>query len=69
VSKILRSLPGRWRPKVTAIKEAKDLNTSSVEDLVSSLKVHEISLNEHELRKVNLLLSNPKGSNQKLLKL
>jgi hypothetical protein len=40
VSKILRSLHARWRPKVTAIEEAKDLNTLSVEDLVSSLKVH-----------------------------
>jgi len=27
VRKILRSLPARWRPKVTAIEEAKDLNT------------------------------------------
>jgi len=48
VSKILKSLPARWRPKVIAIEEAKDLNTLSVEDLVSSLKVHEIGLNEHE---------------------
>jgi len=48
VRKILRSLPARWRPKATSIEEAKDLNTLSVEDLVSSLKVHEISLNEHE---------------------
>jgi len=48
VSKILRSLPARWRPKVTTIEEAKDLNTLSVKDLVSSLKVHEIGLNEHE---------------------
>jgi len=32
VSKILRSLPPRWRPKVTAIEEAKDLNSLSVED-------------------------------------
>jgi len=45
VSKILRSLPARWRPKVTTIEEAKDLNTLSVEDLVSYLKVHELSLN------------------------
>jgi len=36
---------------VAAIEEAKDLNTLSVEDLVSSLKVHEIGLNEHELAK------------------
>jgi len=48
VSKILRSLPARLRPKVTSIEEAKDLNTINVEDLISSLKVHEISLNEHE---------------------
>jgi len=38
VSKILKSLPSRWRPKVTTIEAAKDLNTLSVEDLVSSPK-------------------------------
>jgi len=48
VNKILRSLPAKWRPKVTAIEEAKDLNTLSVEDLISSLKCNEIGLNEHE---------------------
>jgi len=69
VSKILRSLPVRWRPMVTAIEEAKDLNTLSVEDLVSFLKVHEISLNEHELaKKSKLLLYHLKGSHQKLSK-
>jgi len=70
VSKILRSLPTRWRPKVTTIEEAKDLNTLSVEDLVSSLKVHEIGLNEHEpARKVKSIALHLKGSHQKLLKL
>jgi len=48
VIRILRSLPARWRPKVTAIEEAKDLNTLSVEDFISSLKCHEIGLNEQE---------------------
>ena len=33
VSKILRSLPARWRPKDTIIEEAKDLNTLSVEEI------------------------------------
>ena len=33
---------------MTTIEEAKDLNTLSVEDLISSLKFHEIGLNEHE---------------------
>ena len=59
VSKILRSLPARWRPKVTDIEEAKDLNTLSVEDLFSSLKVHEISLNEHEPAKKSKSIAQP----------
>jgi len=69
LSKILRSLPARWRPKVTAIEEAKDLNTLSVEDLVSSLKVHEISLNEHELAKKSKSIDVPyKWKSSKALK-
>jgi len=66
VSKILRSLPARWRPKVTAIEEAKDLNTLSVEDL---LKVHEISLNEHESAKKSKSITLPsKGKSPKTVK-
>jgi len=69
VSKILRSLPARWRPKVTAIEEAKDLNTLSVEDLVSSLKVHEIGLNEHEpTKKVKSISLPSRGKSSKALK-
>ena len=69
MSKILRSLPARWRPKVTAIDEAKDLNTLSVEDLVSSLKVHEISLNEHEPTKKSKSIALPsKGKSSQALK-
>jgi len=69
VSKILRSFPARWRPKVTAIEEAKDLNTLSVEDLVSSLEVHEISLNEHEPPKKTKSIALPcKGKSSKALK-
>jgi hypothetical protein len=40
VNKILRS--------ILAIEEAKDLNTLSVENLISSLKCHEIGLNKQE---------------------
>jgi len=69
VRKILRSLPARWRPKVTAIKEVKDLNTLSVEDLVSSLKVHEIGLNEHEpTKKVKSIALPFKGESSKAFK-
>jgi len=66
VSKILRSLPARWRPKITAIEEAKDLINLSVEDLVSSLKVHEISLDEHEPAKKSKSITLPsKGKSSK----
>ena len=44
VRKILRSLPPKWRPKVTAFQEAKDLDLVSLEDLISSLKTHEMEL-------------------------
>jgi len=62
VGKILRSLPSIWRPKVAAIEEAKDLNTLSVEDLVSSLKVHEIRLLLCHLLLCHLKESHPKLS-------
>jgi len=69
VSKILRSLLARWRLKVTAIEEAKDLNTLSVEDLVGSLKVHKISLNEHEpAKKIKYIALPSKGKSSKALK-
>ncbi|WJX51802.1 25S rRNA (cytosine(2870)-C(5))-methyltransferase [Trifolium repens] len=51
VRKILRSLPSRWRPKVTAIQEAKDLDTLGLEELISSLMSHEIELSSDEPQK------------------
>ena len=41
VKKIIRSLPKEWRPKRTAIKEAKNLNTLSLDDLIGSLISYE----------------------------
>ena len=46
VRKILRSLSKAWRPKVTAIQKAKDLNVLSLDALIGSLKTHEIELNK-----------------------
>ena len=37
VKKIIRSLPKEWRLKRTAINEANDLNTFSIDDLIGSL--------------------------------
>jgi len=48
VNKILRSFHAKWRPKVTVIEEARGLNTLNIEDLISSLKCHELELNEDE---------------------
>lgn len=41
VLKILRLLPKSLEPKVTAIEEAKDLKTLSLEHLLGSLTTHE----------------------------
>ena len=67
VNKILRSLPAKWRTKVTTIEEANDLNTLSVEDLISSLKCHEIGLNEHEpIKKPKSIALKSRGKSSKL---
>ncbi|KAH9697041.1 hypothetical protein KPL71_023435 [Citrus sinensis] len=44
VKKIIRSLPKEWRPKMTAIEEAKDLNILPIDDLVGSLISYEEDL-------------------------
>src|ERR1044072_7910202 len=51
VKKIIRSLPVKWRPMVTALNMAKDLNKISLEELISSLRSHEIELQEDEPRR------------------
>ncbi|XP_043700002.1 uncharacterized protein LOC122650671 [Telopea speciosissima] len=48
VRKILRSLPPKWRPKVTAIKESKNLNIVRMDELIGSLLTHEVELNEDD---------------------
>jgi hypothetical protein len=44
IRKILRSLPERFRIKVTTIKESKDLEEMKIEELVGSLQTYELSL-------------------------
>ncbi|GJS41312.1 hypothetical protein Tco_0566355 [Tanacetum coccineum] len=44
VRKFLRALPLKWRAKVTAIKEAKDLTTLPLDELVGNLKIYEMIL-------------------------
>ncbi|GJV55172.1 zf-CCHC domain-containing protein [Tanacetum coccineum] len=44
VRKFLRALPLKWRARVTAIEEAKDLATLPLDELIGNLKVYEMVL-------------------------
>ncbi|GKB68147.1 zf-CCHC domain-containing protein [Tanacetum coccineum] len=44
VRKFLRALPTKWRTKVTAIEESKDLSKLSLDELIGNLKVYEVVL-------------------------
>ncbi|GKE65559.1 hypothetical protein Tco_1519720 [Tanacetum coccineum] len=44
VWKFLRALPTKWRLKVTAIEESKDLSTLPLDELIDNLKVYEVVL-------------------------
>ncbi|KAG8482441.1 hypothetical protein CXB51_024482 [Gossypium anomalum] len=46
VRKVLRSLLERFNIKVTAIKEANDINAMRIDDLIGSLQTFEINLEE-----------------------
>src|SRR4030067_1028231 len=69
VKKILRSLPAKWRPKVTTIEEARDLNALSLENLISSLKYHELGFPEAQSSKKSKSIAlKSKGKESKALK-
>ncbi|XP_022883529.1 uncharacterized protein LOC111400347 [Olea europaea var. sylvestris] len=57
VRKILRSLPERFRPKVTTIEESKDIDTIKVEELVGSLQTYELTLDNPAKEKSTALKS------------
>nr|XP_027191123.1 uncharacterized protein LOC113787012 [Cicer arietinum] len=46
VRKIMRCLPIIWRPMVTAISQAKNLESLPLEELIGTLRAHEIVLQE-----------------------
>ncbi|GKF09251.1 hypothetical protein Tco_0043475, partial [Tanacetum coccineum] len=60
VRKFLRALPSKWRPKVSAIEESKDLSKLSLDELVGNLKVYEVVLEKES----NCVACN-KGKQQK----
>ncbi|GKC49343.1 hypothetical protein Tco_1072088 [Tanacetum coccineum] len=46
VRKFLRALHTKWRAKVTAIEESKDLTSLSLDELIGNLKVYEVIINK-----------------------
>ncbi|GJZ49244.1 zf-CCHC domain-containing protein [Tanacetum coccineum] len=46
VRKFLMALHPKWRAKVTAIKESKDLTSLSLDELIGNLKVYEVIINK-----------------------
>ncbi|GJS77283.1 hypothetical protein Tco_0727164 [Tanacetum coccineum] len=54
VRKFLRALHPKWRAKVTAIEESKDLTSLSLDELIGNLKVHEMIIKkDSEIVKAN----------------
>lgn len=69
VKKIIKSLPKKWRPMVTALKLSKYLNKLTLEELIISLRSHEIELNEDEPQRKSKsvsLMSNKKSESKAL---
>jgi gag-polypeptide of LTR copia-type/Zinc knuckle len=48
VNKMLNSLPKEWEAKVTAIEEANDMETLSLDELMGSLLTHEMKMNQNK---------------------
>ncbi|GJX43201.1 retrovirus-related pol polyprotein from transposon TNT 1-94, partial [Tanacetum coccineum] len=57
VRKFLRALHPKWRAKITAIEESKDLTSLSLDELIGNLKVHEIIIKkDSEIVKAKICL-------------
>jgi len=65
VRKILRCLPKSWRHIVTAITEAKDLSKLRLEDLIGSLKAHEVFLQEDKSSNKKMIVFKTSQETQK----
>ncbi|WRX12610.1 hypothetical protein QQP08_005097 [Theobroma cacao] len=48
IKKLFRNLSKNWKSKVTAIREAKDLNVITLDEICGSLLTHELELKEKE---------------------
>lgn len=65
VRKVLRSLPKKFKPKVTTIKESKDLKVMKLEELISSFQTIEAAIKEPTKKKGSALkVEEPFKSNE-----
>ncbi|XP_058005380.1 uncharacterized protein LOC131181351 [Hevea brasiliensis] len=53
VKKILRSLPKEWPPKVTSLKDSKDLSKVQLDELLGNLIDYEITLKREQVEEPN----------------
>ncbi|GJV52745.1 zf-CCHC domain-containing protein, partial [Tanacetum coccineum] len=54
VRKFLRALHPKWRAKVTAIEESKDLSSLALDELIGNLKVHEVVMEKDSISEIKL---------------
>ena len=67
VKKIIKSLPKEWRPQRTAIKETRDLDTLTIDHLISSLISYKEDLaaerGDEDKKKTNIVLKDSRSEN------
>ena len=61
VKRLLRSLPKSWRSTVVAIREAKDLNKISLDEICGSLLTYEQKVNQIDEEEKKELVEKKKG--------
>ncbi|GJW87498.1 zf-CCHC domain-containing protein [Tanacetum coccineum] len=75
VRKFLRALHPKWRAKVTAIEESKDLTSLSLDELIGNLKVYEMIIKKDseiikaKVEKKSIALKSKKESSDKSVQL
>ena len=61
VKRLLRSLPTSWRSTVIAIREAKDLNKISLDEIYGSFLTYEQEVNQIDEEEMKELVKKKKG--------
>eukprot|EP00257_Ricinus_communis_P013422 XP_015570851.1 uncharacterized protein LOC107260789 [Ricinus communis] len=64
VNKFLRSLSKSWKPKVTQIRETKDLSRTSIHELVGFLVAHEMLIKRGDKEEQMVLFGCPQASQE-----